>query len=91
MQIEQCGVCKKKVEDEEQGLECDLYDQWEHMEFVRSVDRPSESRYAALTENRSKAILYVCEVLCLSVLVNLKWNMNTHAKNTWLARVRQST
>ena len=56
----QCVVCKKKVEDEEQGLKCDLCDQWEHMECVRSMDRPSKSMYEALTENRSKAILYVC-------------------------------
>ena len=60
LQMKQCIVYKKRVEDEEQYLECDLCDQWEHMECVWSVDTPSESMYKALIENRSKAILYVC-------------------------------
>ena len=33
---------------------------WEHMECIRTVVRPSEAMYEALTENRIKAILYVC-------------------------------
>ena len=58
--MKQCVACKMKVEDEEQGHECDLCDQSEHMECVWSVDRPSKEMYEALIENRSKAILYVC-------------------------------
>lgn len=61
--MEHCTVCKKNVEDEEQGIECDLCDQWEHMLCDQSVDRPSESLYKALIENRSKAILNVCSLV----------------------------
>ena len=55
---------QKEGKDEEQGLECYLCDQWKHIECVWSVDRPSESMYEALTEIRSKAILYVCFHCC---------------------------
>ena len=58
--MEQCVVCKKNIEDEQQALQCDLCNQWEHVSCVRPVDRPSKAMYEALTENRSKAILYVC-------------------------------
>ena len=64
LQMEQCIICKKKVDDEEQGLECCLCDQWKHIECVWSVDGPSKSMYEALTEIRSKAILYVCSHCC---------------------------
>ena len=57
--MEQCVVYKKNIEDKEQALECDLCNQWEHVSCVWSVDRPSKVMYEALTENRSKAILYV--------------------------------
>ena len=53
----QCVSCKKDVEDDESAIECDLCDQWEH---IRSTERPTESMYQALMENRSKAILYIC-------------------------------
>ena len=35
---------------------------WECMECVWSVERPSKAMYEALTENRSKAVLYVCSL-----------------------------
>ena len=85
--MEQCIICKKKVEDEEQGLECYLCDQWKHIGCVWSVDRPSESMYEALTEIRRLfcmcALTVVSNFLCLSTIVNLKWNMNAHAKSGW--------
>ena len=58
--MEQCVVCKKVVEEEENALECDLCDQWEHVSCIRPVDRPTESLYRALIESTSKAIVYVC-------------------------------
>ena len=51
----QCVSCKKDVEDDEPAIECDLSDQWEHMSCVRSTERPTESMYQALMENRIKA------------------------------------
>ena len=55
-------VCclQKKVEDKEQSHGRDLCDQCEHLECVWSVDRPSKVMHEVLTEDRSKAILYVC-------------------------------
>ena len=91
----QCIICKKKVEDEEQGLECYLCDHWKHIECVRLVDRPSESMYEALTENRSKAILYVCSRCCnqLSVSKHLyKFEMEYEcACEEWLVSVLDET
>ena len=55
-----CVSCKEEVGEEDKAVECDLCDQWEHMLCVRSADRPTESMYQALMENRSKAILYIC-------------------------------
>ena len=61
--MEQCIVCKKKVEDEEQGLKCDLCDQYVGVHGVCLVSgQTSKAMYEALTENRSKAVLYVCSL-----------------------------
>ena len=59
--MDPCVTCKKEVESDYQAMECDYCEQWEHVEWVKERDRPTEELYQALVRCRgSKVIQYVC-------------------------------
>ena len=92
--MEHCVVCKKNVDDKEQGLKYDLCDQWEHISccvFCQLKDQAKLAVYEVVIENRSKAI-FMCALLLEArfcsvskCLYKFEINMNEHAKSGWPA------
>ena len=58
--MDNCVTCEETTSAEDQAMECDLCDGWEHVGCVRQCDRLSHELYEALKTCRSKALLYVC-------------------------------
>ena len=55
----QCSSCKKEVTEEDKAMQCDLCESWEHVSCLRGPDKLDDVLYDALTNSRSKALLYV--------------------------------
>ena len=59
--MDPCITCKREVEPDHQAIECDYYEEWEHVECMKECDRPSEEIYQALVRCRGiKTIQFVC-------------------------------
>ena len=56
----QCITCGVDVKDEDQALQCDLCEGWEHINCIRMCDRPSQACYNALTQTPCKSLLFTC-------------------------------
>ena len=57
---DQCITCGVDVKDEDQALQCDLCEGWEHINCIRMCDRPSQACYDALTQTPCKLLLFTC-------------------------------
>ena len=55
-----CTTCQEEVQDHDQALQCELCEQWEHVECIKVCDRPSEELYTVLSVASSKAIMFTC-------------------------------
>jgi len=55
-----CVTYQKPVEDDDKALECDFYNQWEHLNFVRQRERSTEGLYQELLYCHLKSVLHVC-------------------------------
>ena len=55
-----CVVCGNEVQSAEKGFQCDLCEQWEHVDCIRRSDRPNEAVYEALVKRPCKALLFMC-------------------------------
>jgi len=56
---DQCITCEVDVKNEDQALQCDLCEGWEHIR-LRLCDRPSQACYDALTQTPCKSLLFTC-------------------------------
>ena len=55
-----CVVCEKDVQSSDRGFQCDVCDQWEHVDCIRKSERPDEALYEELVKRPSKALLFMC-------------------------------
>jgi len=55
-----CSTCKEEVLDTQRALFCDLCEWWEHLNFMKACERPSEQCYKALIESRCNSIVFTC-------------------------------
>jgi len=55
-----CTTCQVEVRDHDQALQCELYEQWEHVECIKVCDRPSLELYTVLSVLLSNAIVFTC-------------------------------
>ena len=55
-----CTTCQVEVRDHDQALQCELCEQWEHVECIKVCDRPSLELYTVLSVSSSKAIVFTC-------------------------------
>ena len=58
--MDNCVTCKEVVSVEQDAMECDFCDSWEHVTCIRECDRVDHELYEALMKSRSKNILYMC-------------------------------
>ena len=56
----QCWSCKEEVIEDNKTMQCDFCESWEHVRCLRGPDKFDDALYDALTNSRSKALLYVC-------------------------------
>ena len=64
---DQCITCGVDVKDEDQALQCDLCEGWEHINCIRMCDRPSQACYDALTQTPCNLLLFTCSRLSARV------------------------
>ena len=90
--MDECVICKKTTNEEDQAMECDLCEGWEHVGCVRQSDRLSHELYEALIMCRSKALLYECTRFRKKGSVNKRLHEyeveNTHVQEQRLASVQ---
>jgi len=55
-----CSTCSETVEMDEKAIQCDFCEKWEHLEYVREADRPSEEIYVVMAACSVKCIMYCC-------------------------------
>ena len=59
-EFDKCITCKVEVKNEDQALQCDLCEGWEHIHCIKMCDIPSQACYEALMQTPCKALLFTC-------------------------------
>ena len=54
----ECVSCNNEVAGDHRAILCDLYESWEHVDYIRSSDRPTEALYEAMVSSRTKALIF---------------------------------
>jgi len=57
-----CSSCKEEVNEDDKAMQCDLCESWEYVRCLRGPDKLDNTLHEALTNSRSKALLYVCSI-----------------------------
>ena len=52
-----CVVCERDVGDKEKALQCEMCENWEH---VDCIERPDDALYEALVRGRTKCLSFLC-------------------------------
>ena len=55
-----CVACKVNVSDTEKAIQCELCEDWEHMDCIRECERPDSTLYEALVRCRTKCLSFIC-------------------------------
>ena len=53
-------LCKKDVGDTDKAFQCELCEDWEHVDPVRECERPDKTLYEALVRCRTKCLSFIC-------------------------------
>ena len=55
-----CVVCEGDVGDKERALQCEICEDWEHVDCIRECERPDGALYDALVRCRTKCLSFIC-------------------------------
>ena len=55
-----CVLCKVDVGDTDKALQCELCENWEHVDCIRECERPDGTLYEALVRCHTKCLSFVC-------------------------------
>jgi len=54
-----CITCGGEVKEDE-TLQCDLYEVWEYLKYIKVCNRPSHECYVTLTQSICKSLVFTC-------------------------------
>jgi len=77
-EIEECGICKKQVGEEDQGLECEICKKWWHSGCVDIED----GEYEMLARHCKGTIHWYCPLCNGNTLQIMKLIQELDEKNT---------
>ena len=55
-----CVVCKKDVGNDDKAFQCEVCEEWEHVDCIRECERPDSSLYDCLVRCRTKCLSFIC-------------------------------
>ena len=55
-----CVICKRDVGDADKAFQCELCDNWEHVDCIRGCERPDGTLYEVLVRYRTKCVSFIC-------------------------------
>ena len=55
-----CVVCKEDVGNSDKAFQCELCEDWEHVDCIRECERPDSTLYDALVRCRTKCLSFIC-------------------------------
>ena len=65
-----CVTCGEGVKEEDEALQCDLCEVWEHLRCIKVCNRPYYECYSVLIQSVSKVLLFVStNCRCKGILV----------------------
>ena len=53
-------ACKVDVSDTEKAIQCELCEDWEHVDCIRECERPDSTLYEALVRCHTKCLSFIC-------------------------------
>jgi len=59
-----CVVCKKDVSNEDKAFQCELCEEWEHVDCIRECERSDNTLYDGLVKCRTKCLSFICTRCC---------------------------
>ena len=62
---DRCVTCGKEVKEDDEALQCDLGEVWEHLICIKVCDRPTNDCYAALLGHYSVESCFSSPPACL--------------------------
>jgi len=57
---DRCVTCGQEVKEDDEALQCDLCEVWEHLTCIKLCDRPTNDCYAALSQSLCKSLVFTC-------------------------------
>ena len=66
-----CVVCKGDVGDKERALQCEMCEDWEHVDCIKECEHPNGALYDALVRCPTKCLSFICTHCCKKGSLNL--------------------
>ena len=54
-----CVTCGEEVKEDNEALQCDLCEVWEHLKCIKVCIRPSHECYVAITQSVCKSLVFI--------------------------------
>ena len=55
-----CTTCQEEIDDDQEAIQCDICERWEHRLCIKACHRPTTEFYKVLCASPSKAIVFTC-------------------------------
>lgn len=86
-----CVVYQGDVSNTDKAFQCELCEDWEHVDCIRECEHLDSALYEALVRCRTKCLSFICTCCCIKGSL-IKQFMEceyeiTYMQNEWLASV----